>query len=334
MIHKLKEIFLEQEKDNYLSLLTEDTDKTFYNLSKHFSNYNKLSGDLNEDKEYLNNFIKLMEEDDDFDPFEHLKNTDKVNVEDDCILSISKPNEKLDHPNFSLPAGYTCPFADICKTLTPKDRKKIDNKLIQRYGEISCYAAGEEARYPPTQNARWRNYDLLKKMDYQGKVDLILKSLKYYEQNEGLITLFRIHGSGDFYSLEYFDVWAEVARQRPDIIFYAYTKSLPFWIIRKYDLPDNLKLVASIGGKRDELITKHKLRNARVVNSPEEAKKLKLKIDIDDTLAHSSDEDFALLIHGTQKAGTEEAKAAYRNQKLIKNLKKGIYNYETTTNIK
>ena len=45
----------------------------------------------------------------------------------------------------------------------------------------------------------------------------------------------RVHDSGDFFSQEYFDAWLEVARGRPRTRFYAYTKSLPFWVARLGD---------------------------------------------------------------------------------------------------
>ena len=313
------------DKSKYKLMLCEGNDQTFNKLSEIFLQHNKLSGLLVEDRKYLKNFQYLLENENEFDPFAHLKNTKKIDVKNDCVLTISSNNAKLDHPYLSLPAGYTCPFADICKTLTPRDRSRIDNKMVQDYGEIRCYAAGEEARSPNAQEARWKNKDLLDQFDEKGKVDLILRSLAYYEQTHGKITLFRVHESGDFYSLEYFDAWLAVANARPDILFYAYTKSLPFWIIRIKDIPDNFKLVASVGGKRDELITKHNLRNAVIVNSPEEAKNLRLPIDIDDTLAHNYDGNFALLIHGSQKAGTDKSKASYKNRTIIQNLKKGIY---------
>jgi hypothetical protein len=43
-------------------------------------------------------------------------------------------------------------------------------------------------------------------------------------------TIVRIHVSGDFYSEAYFLAWIDVAKQRPDVKFYAYTKSLHFGI--------------------------------------------------------------------------------------------------------
>ena len=230
-----------KNKDTYKSILLENN-VIFNEMVNTFIEYGKLTGVINEDRKYLTKLVHLFESEEDFDPYAHLKSTEKINEKDDCLLSISPNNGKLDHPYFSLPAGYTCPFASACKTKVPRNRNKIDGKLVQDMGDIRCYAASEEARYPSAQNVRWKNKDLLDKFDESGKVELILKSLKYFEQSHGKITLFRIHESGDFYDLEYFDAWLEVARLRPDILFYAYTKSLPFWIKRKTTIPNNFKL--------------------------------------------------------------------------------------------
>ena len=51
------------------------------------------------------------------------------------------------------------------------------------------------------------------------------------------------------------------------------------------------------------------LKYARVVFSEEEAAKLGLEIDHDDSHAYGGDESFALLIHGTQPSGSMAAKA-------------------------
>lgn len=313
------------DRNFYLTKLNEKVilNNSFSELSKVFSDFNKLSGNLNEDRRFLTEFILLCEEEEEFDPFAHLKGNDKIDEKEDCVLTFSLNNEKLDHPYLSLPAGYTCPFADICKTKVLRDREKDQEtgKLTQDLGDIRCYAASEEARYPNAQESRWTNYDLLQQFNKQGKVDLILRSLKYFEKINGSIDLFRIHESGDFYNIQYFDAWIEVARERPDIVFYAYTKSLPFWVKRINELPNNLKLVASVGGTHDYLITKHNLKYAVIVNSPEEAAALKLPIDIDDTFAHNKEGNFALLIHGSQPAGTEASKNSLKNRKIVKDIK-------------
>jgi len=116
-----------------------------------------------------------------------------------------------------------------------------------------------------------------------------------------------------------------VADDNPQLLFYTYTKSLNYWIARKDFMPSNLRITASMGGRLDHLIQEHNLKHVRVVTSPEEAKALNLQLDHDDTHAMYGDNNFALLIHGTQKAGSDmgKAKAALR--------KRGIMGYQRTT---
>jgi len=119
----------------------------------------------------------------------------------------------------------------------------------------------------------------------------------------------RLHVAGDFYSQDYFDAWLEVARRRPRTLFYGYTKSLKYWIRRKDQVPSNFLLTASYGGKHDRLIAEHALRYAKVVFSEAEAAALGLELDHDDSHAMNAGPSFALLLHGTQPAGTEAARA-------------------------
>lgn len=121
--------------------------------------------------------------------------------------------------------------------------------------------------------------------------------------------LVRIHASGDFYSQTYFDAWMQVARMHPSIVFYAYTKALVFWQKRMHAIPGNMRLVASYGGTHDHFIATYALKSALVVNYETEAHALGLTIDHDDTHAWQPGGSFALLIHGTQPAGTIQAKA-------------------------
>ena len=124
----------------------------------------------------------------------------------------------------------------------------------------------------------------------------------------------RIHVAGDFFSPEYMWAWWLTASENPDTLFYAYTKSLRYWIDIVNEMPilDNFILTASYGGRSDVTIDELGLRSAKVVFSEAEAEKLGLVIDHDDSHAARPslrDQDFALLIHGTQPKGSEAATA-------------------------
>jgi hypothetical protein len=169
--------------------------------------------------------------------------------------------------------------------------------------EFRCFAASDEQIRPSVRKARWHNFELLRGLSKKDTVKLLLASLSPFA---GVV---RIHVSGDFFSQAYFDAWLEVARQRPNTRFYAYTKALPYWVRRMGEIPANLVLTASIGGTHDHLISEHGLRSARVVLSEDEAKRLGLALDHDDSHAMNPGPSFALLIHGMQPAGSPASKA-------------------------
>jgi len=236
-------------------------------------------------------------------------------------LKFSKPNAKISWPSFSLPAGWTCPAADTCKAKThlrpDGSRYLVDGPNTV----IRCFASSAEAQYPETYRARHHNLAALKAAKTAGRMSaLILDSLPKKA------TTIRIHVSGDFYSQAYFDAWVKVAKARPSVRFYAYTKSLNYWVKRLGSIPDNLVLTASVGGKHDRLIHKHRLRFAKIVFSEAEAEAEGLKIDHDDKLAADPDfGPFALLLHGTQPPDSDASRA------LVKLRKKGWNGYSKRT---
>ena len=79
-------------------------------------------------------------------------------------------------------------------------------------------------------------------------------------------------------------------------------------------------MVASYGSRFDYLIDQgYFTKYSKVVFSEEEAKKLNLKIDKDDSLCFDN-KPFALLLHGMQEKNTASAEAL----KLIKRNKKQL----------
>lgn len=112
------------------------------------------------------------------------------------LTYISEGNEKTNCYSFDLPARVTCPGAtDICA-----------NK---------CYAFKLASAYPNVGKKYARNMEFAKSADF----------VRYMVANIPYKCEFRIHVSGDFYSAEYVEKWKEIARKRPDVMFYAYTRS-------------------------------------------------------------------------------------------------------------
>jgi hypothetical protein len=111
--------------------------------------------------------------------------------------------------------------------------------------------------------------------------------------------------------------WAMVAQSRPNQKFYAYTKSLGMWLALQDIIPDNFYLTASHGGTLDYLIPKHPnvfKRVSHVVYTQEQADALGLEIDHDDSHCFG-DKHFALLVHGSQPAGSEASQAISQRKK-------------------
>jgi len=237
------------------------------------------------------------------------------------LLKFSKGNAKLSKDTLilSLPAGLTCPGANSCKAfVTIKGNKRVLNRGNESL--FTCFAASEELRYPNVYKARKYNFDLINsyvlKNDLKGLTDLINHSIQSNRKN---ITKVRIHESGDFYNPLYLQSWLNVAKLNKDIKFYCYSKSLKFFL--EVLLPNNFYMVASYGGLHDDLIDKgYFKRFSKVVFSEEEATKLGLSIDKDDSHCYEDKgkDGFGLLLHGLQEKGSASAEAL----KLIKRKKK------------
>lgn len=144
--------------------------------------------------------------------------------------------------NFSIPAyktkggKITCPFAKECV----------------KY----CYAQkGNYTRFPIIQELMEKKYELSKTENFINLMneEIQKKKAKYI----------RIHDSGDFYSIKYLNKWIQIAKDNKEVIFYAYTKSIKFFI-NGLQLPKNLKIIFSEGSKTDNLINVNKHRHARI----------------------------------------------------------------------
>jgi|10_taG_2_1085330.scaffolds.fasta_scaffold101099_3 hypothetical protein len=167
-------------------------------------------------------------------------------------LKKTSVENKMRILNFSLPAYKTksgkkvCPFAKDCV----------------KY----CYAKKGNYTFPSVKKGLNKRYELSKTDDFIPKMNatIILERP----------THIRIHDSGDFYSIDYLKKWVQIAKANKEVIFYAYTKSIPFFKGAKagkptVNIPSNLKIIFSEGSKRDILINNNKDRHARIFKSKE-----------------------------------------------------------------
>lgn len=238
------------------------------------------------------------------------------------LLKFSTGNAKLSRRLiFSLPAGYTCPNAGVCRTFADrhtgkiKDDPRFDNTLSL---EFRCFAAMAETR-PGVRDCRWHNWDLLKEAAHttddpvSGMASILELSLMAHAPFD----LVRIHESGDFFSSTYFQAWCRVVVHHPDAKFYAYTKSLQTWLDCQQLVPTNLYLTASCGGMQDHLLAQHPgvfQRIAHVVYTEQEAAERGLEIDHDDSHCLGN-KPFALLVHNVQRKGSAAQQALTARRK-------------------
>jgi len=223
--------------------------------------------------------------------------------------------------SLDLPAGYSCPGAKECLSRAVPRQDDPSRFTIQdgKDCRFRCFSASQDVQYPDTRNMRQRNLEALKGAHGWRKCrDLILGNLP---SNTGII---RYHVSGDFFKRAYLDGAIAAAKERPNILFYAYTKSLHFirgshvWApLRSGMLAPNFMVTASRGGKYDELIDKLNMREAHVIFSEGEAGNL--PIDHNDSHASTRGGSFCLILHGTQPAKSKASIA------LVKLRGKGSY---------
>ena len=207
--------------------------------------------------------------------------------------------------SLDLLSGYSCPFAKDClsKAVLKDGKRSIkDGPATQ----LRCFSASQEVVYTNVYNSRKHNFDALRPLTKAEMIETIQSSMPHD------LGVCRIHVAGDFFNQDYFDAWIEVARNNPGRLFYAYTKSVRYWVNRLYDIPENLVLTASEGGREDYLIEQYKLRYAKVVFSVQQATELGLEIDHTDEHAANPQTrytSFGLLIHGVQPKGSEASEA-------------------------
>ena len=210
--------------------------------------------------------------------------------------------------SFDLLSGFSCPFARDCLSKATEDSKGRRTIKDGPHTKFRCFSASQEVQYTGTYYRRKNNLNILSKLNAKEMIKEILAAMP---RDMGIC---RIHVAGDFFNEKYFLAWLTIAKMFPQKLFYAYTKSLTYWVKNRalVDSLPNFILTASFGGRDDRLIVRHKIRASTVVFNEKQAKSLGLEIDHDDS--HAADpelknQNFALLIHGTQPKNTEAARA-------------------------
>jgi len=200
--------------------------------------------------------------------------------------------------SFSISAGETCKFARDCRTLV---RKTPHGLRLKQIGKFRCYAASMEVRYSHLWRRNRRNYQLLRN-SLKNSINKCISLL--YDSIPRQADIIRWHVSGDFFCYRYFVAFCRVVEQFPQISFYVHTKAIRYVksYLNKTNLPSNLHISLSYGGKDDRLIPTLNMSSTQIVRDEAEAKRLGLKIDRNDTLAYIGSQKTALVLHGIQKS--------------------------------
>ena len=203
--------------------------------------------------------------------------------------------------SLDLLAGHSCPGANECHSKVVEEngkRKLVDGKDM----EFRCFSASQEVVYTGVYNLRKHNFDFMKSLKTES--DITEELLKVFPKKVGIL---RFHVSGDVFKKEQLLAYFNLARENKNTRFYSYSKSLRLITQHLDKFPSNFNLLASKGGRYDNLISKFNLPFSQVVYSEQEAKELGLPLDDDDSHCVLG-KSCSLLIHANGPAGSLQAK--------------------------
>jgi hypothetical protein len=211
------------------------------------------------------------------------------------VYRLRKYNEKTGKKIFSfdLISGHSCPGANECHAkVIIEDGKRLvkDGKEMK----FRCFSASQEALYTGVYNLRKHNFDLMKSL--KNDSDITEELLRTFPKNVGIL---RFHVAGDVFTDRQFQAYCNLAKENKNTLFYAYTKSLRIFVKNRDLMPSNFRIVASKGGRYDDMIEPNNINYSEVVDNERQAKLLGLPVDIDDSHAVFG-QSSALIIHGVQ----------------------------------
>lgn len=133
------------------------------------------------------------------------------------LLDYDDPEtgERFRYMQFSTRALHDCPFAsDGCKAI--------------------CYATKGNHNFPSVKTSRARAKADSMEDDFSDRMIYTIRAEQNSGRYSGAHTLFRLHESGDFYSLAYLRKWVRTwadFRAESFITFVFYTKSFPLFLL-------------------------------------------------------------------------------------------------------
>jgi Gene product 88 len=159
-----------------------------------------------------------------------------------------KKIETADVYNWGIPAFMskngtrTCPMAGVCAS--------------------GCYAQSGSYRYSNVASKYESRLELALSPQFETVIGQEIQYVKARASKRGKPCIIRIHDSGDFFSKEYTEKWLNIIQSHSDIVFYAYTKQVSQF--KALDLPPNLIMIYSYGGREDHLIDPERDRHSAV----------------------------------------------------------------------
>ena len=130
--------------------------------------------------------------------------------------------------SFPLPPGHTCPKKGKCKG--------------------HCFAlSGRTANQPGCRDSYSKKLGMAERDDFVIKVNQQLSKKKTV--TPPWKAPIRIHPWGDFYSNKYAEKWLQIAKDNPNLWFYAYTKSHQMPAIKELEKLPNVKIIQSFDGQ-------------------------------------------------------------------------------------
>lgn len=189
-------------------------------------------------------------------------------------------------PAFLSKSGVkTCPNAGVCAA--------------------GCYARGGAYMFSNVNKVHEEKLQLTFNPAF---IALMVNEIQFWLNKKGTKKLYvRIHDSGDFYSVEYLKKWLSIISQFENdgrVEFYAYTKMVN--LFKDLDkagynqIPENLVLIYSFGGKQDALIGPND-RHSKVFNSLADLKNAGyIDASHNDLLALGENPKIGLVYHGAK----------------------------------
>ena len=164
------------------------------------------------------------------------------------------PDDAIRFIIWNIPAVFTCPGAT--------------NNCIE-----ACYAVDSELNYPGTVQSRIRNYfESLNSMFVENMLYTIRTIMSKPSYKRARKVIFRIHESGDFYSMKYANDWKYIIAMCEPYVslqFMSYTKS--FWYFDGYMVPKNYGFLASVWSDTEQdakdIINRNNFRVYTAVNA-------------------------------------------------------------------